>query len=261
LFDKWGDFWYGKTIFFLLPVYLILRIKFLFYAYVQPLVIFYVFRKKLFWREKMLRRIFPVLFALALIASCTTRVNESIVIPDGKTIHKDLLTINGDIRIGNNSIVDGNCKSVNGRIVIGENSAVGDIKSVNGAVSIGKNSRVKKKIVVVNGSVEVDSQAVVVGDVATVNGSVTLTNARLLSDLVTVNGDLYFKDHSQVLGDVIVKGNSKKDEKRRIDIFLNDGSVVKGNIRVNAKNTQVLVHMRGNSKIEGDVIGAELVYD
>ncbi len=209
----------------------------------------------------MFKYVFSFFMVLLVATSCTTKVNESIIIRPGEQIHKNLYTVNGNIVIGPNSTVNGSCATVNGRVVLKANSTVKDVKSVNGEIIIGKNSRVKKGITVINGAIKIDTSAVVLGKVTTVNGSLNTTRAHLFDDIATVNGDLFLTAHTIVEGNVIIKGKSPKDEKRKVEIFLKDGSEIKGSIRSNAPNTQVVVHALSGSKIDGDVIGAEIVYE
>ena len=106
-----------------------------------------------------------------------------------------------------------------------------------------------------------DSGAVIVGDVATVNGSVKLNNSHVLGDLTTANGDISVTNHSVIEGNIFIKGKKSKNEKRKVEIFLKDGSEIKGTIQSKAPNTEVVVHALNGSKIDGDVIGAEIVYE
>ena len=106
-----------------------------------------------------------------------------------------------------------------------------------------------------------DSGAVVAGNATTVNGSVKMNHARILGNLATANGDLFIEHHSVVNGDIVIKGKNSKNEKRKVEIFLKDGSEINGKIENKAQSTEVVVHALGGSKINGDVIGAEIVYE
>lgn len=209
----------------------------------------------------MFKYVMVLIAVLFFATSCTTKVNESIVIPAGQSIHKNLYTVNGNIVVGPNSTVNGSCATVNGRVVLKANSTVKDIKSVNGEIIIGKDSRIQKGITVINGAIRIDSGAVVLGKVTTVNGSLNAANAHLFNDIATANGDIFLTDHTILEGNIVIKGKSAKDEKRKVEIFLKNGSEIKGNIRSKAPNTQVVVHALSGSKIDGDVVGAEIVYE
>ncbi|APF19833.1 DUF4097 family beta strand repeat-containing protein [Caldithrix abyssi] len=209
----------------------------------------------------MMKYLILFLSAMVLMVGCEAEVNESITIETNRNVDKDLYTINGDIIIGDHCVINGALKSINGRIEIGRESKVEDIKSINGQVKIAENSKVAESVTVINGAVTLKANAVVGQDVNTVNGSIRLVRARVLGNVFTVNGDVFLEDKALVVGSIVVKGKTGEDEKRKVEIFLNDSSVVEGNIDgQKAENTQILVYLDGSSQIKGDVINAELVY-
>ncbi len=208
-----------------------------------------------------MKRIFFILVVSMLIFSCKAKINENITIPPNNTISEDLNTINGDIIIGEKCVINGGVNSINGRIEIGSNSEVEDIKTVNGQVDLGENVRVNGGITVVNGSVNLKAGTVVSEDVSTVNGFIRGVQSKILGDVITTNGDVFLEKNSRVFGKIIIKGKSKSEEKRKVEIFLRDNSVVDGDIDgQSAQNTQILVYVDSTSQVKGDVINAQLVY-
>ncbi len=71
------------------------------------------------------------------LTNCQVTVNQSIEIEDGKKIRNDLNTINGNIVIGRECLVQGTCRTVNGSIEVGEQSEVYELQTVNGSIRIG----------------------------------------------------------------------------------------------------------------------------
>jgi len=187
-------------------------------------------------------------------------VNRSIHIDDGETVRKSLNAVNGSIIIGRDCVIKGGCRSVNGRIEIGSNSKVEDLNTVNGRITIGKDVAVKGTIYSVNGSVECRSGVEVSGDVGTVNGSFDLEKTKVFHDITTYNGNITLTDNSLVEGDIFIKNNKgRSNRKRPLKIRIEDGSIVEGDIIVNDEDIEVIVYLASDGKVHGKIKGAEIV--
>ncbi|MBN1406735.1 MAG: hypothetical protein JW956_03040 [Calditrichaceae bacterium] len=202
------------------------------------------------------------LISVLILIACNASINESFYLNDGETKNGDILCINGSINIGNNCKVMGGCKAVNGSIKIGRNSIVGDIQSVNGPVSIENNSTIKGDITAVNGEIQTSDGVNVLGDVTSVNGNIILENTKVAKNVETENGDITLTESTVVEKDILIKGKSKwSDEKRRVEIRLERGAQVNGDINVKDEGIDVTIFLSSDSKIMGDVINAEIIYE
>jgi hypothetical protein len=193
--------------------------------------------------------------------SCTASINETVYIQDGETKKGDVNSINGSIIIGNDCKVYGDCRAVNGRIEVGANSLVSNLQSINGSIKIERNTRITGSISAVNGRLYTAEGVRVDGGVSSINGNIDLTETIVAENVETVNGDIILTNGTVVEMDIIVKGKSKwGDDKRQVDINLESGAQVKGNIEVEDQTISVTVYVSDNSKILGDVINAEIIY-
>lgn len=208
-----------------------------------------------------MQRISALFTFLLFLSACTASVNETVYVNDGEVRDKDINSINGGIIIGENCKVYGNCRAVNGTIKVGKNSIVAGLQSVNGQIKVEEKSMVKGNISAVNGRVTLGTGVQLNGELSTINGDIELDQTMVAKNIETVNGDIYLLNGSIVEGDIKIKGKSKwSGDKRKIDIYLREGSQVKGNIETDDENISVKVHVSGESKILGDVINAEIVY-
>ena len=193
-----------------------------------------------------------LLGALVLSSGCGVSVNKSLSLADGQTQDSGMTTVNGRIRIGNDAELGGNARTVNGGITVGDRSKVESLETVNGSVKVGSETTVNGDLKTVNGSVTCAYGAEVAGEIATVNGSIKLTHATVAEDLTTVNGSVELRDASTVHGDIRFKGSGGKRSKPR-ELILTDGSVLKGNVVVDKDNPQLIIELKGDSKIEGQI--------
>mgnify|MGYP005839294773 FL=1 len=213
-------------------------------------------------RKDLIMKKITVLFLFLLVLSaCTASINETVYVQDGEVRDKDINSINGGIIIGENCKVYGHCRAVNGTIKVGRNSLVSGLQSVNGQIKVEENGMVKGNILAVNGRITLAKGVQINGDVSTVNGDIQLDQAKVAKNIETVNGDIYVQNGSLVEGNIKIKGKSKgMGDKRRIDVYLTEGSQVTGNIETDDETISVKVYVSGESKILGDVINAEIIY-
>lgn len=189
------------------------------------------------------------ILALLLVAPACANVNKSITVGDNTETGSES-TVNGSISVGSDSTVNGSLDTVNGTIRVGENSRIGDaetvngsirlasgvtaddIGSVNGSIRLGDNVSVEGEIEVVNGKITLGQGTQVADDVSNVNGEMSFTGATIGGNVSTVSGDITLNGGSVVMGDLIVEkpggwgwGNSRKPR-----IVVGPGSRVEGEI-------------------------------
>ena len=199
-----------------------------------------------------------ILINLALMAiACdgNVAVNKTLRIGDGEKHDGGLSTVNGDIYVGKNSIINGECNSVNGRIKIGDHSKIDGIGSVNGSISIGKD-------VVIDGEIGVylEKGSRVKDNIETVNGKIELDGAVCERDISTINGGIELTNAAVVKGNIFIEGShGKSDKHHRINVRLESGSVVEGDIIAEDEKTRVTVYLSGDSKVLGRIENAEIV--
>lgn len=83
-------------------------------------------------------------------------VNGSIAVGAGATIDGSLQTVNGTIRIGENTRIR-DAETVNGSIRVASGVSGGEFSSVNGSVTVEENVTVEDEISVVNGKISLDA--------------------------------------------------------------------------------------------------------
>jgi hypothetical protein len=95
-------------------------------------------------------------------------------------------------------------------------------------------------------------------EVATVNGPLKLSGVEVDSDVSTYNGDVTLSGGTTVGGDIIIresKGNSRRD--KPLQITIEDGSSVRGNVIVENDDLEVEIYLRGGS-VAGELRGAKI---
>lgn len=202
-------------------------------------------------------------FCLA-VPSAQATVNKSIRIADGEHINNNLKSVNGSITIGEECVIRGKSSTVNGSIRVGRSSEVRTLSTVNGRITVRKNTTVDGRISTVNGSISCESGVEVEDEIKTVNGSVSLDNTGVLEDVTTNNGQVRVENGSRVGGDIIIRKNNNPfrflfPKRKKINIYVTDGSVVRGSIINYDKYKDVKVYLDSSSRIEGDVEGAKVI--
>jgi predicted acyltransferase (DUF342 family) len=201
---------------------------------------------------------FLVLSFLSFCA-CDASVNRSQYVRDGES-SAGLTSVNGSIRVGANCTVAGNCRTVNGRIDIGDNSRVEELDTVNGRIVIGANVDVNGDAGTVNGAVECGTGSKVRGRVSTINGRVELRNTTVNDEVSTVNGDVLLSEKSVVRGSIVIKGrHGHFSGHDRLEIRVAGGSIVEGGIDVRDPERKVKVYIDKESRVNGEIRNAEVV--
>ena len=201
---------------------------------------------------------FLVLSFLSFCA-CDASVNSSRHLADGER-SAGLTSVNGSIHVGANCTVEGNCRTVNGRIEIGDNSRVEELDTVNGRIVIGANVEVDGDAGTVNGAIECGPGSKVRGRVSTVNGRVELRNTVVNDEVSTVNGDVRLSEKSVVRGRIVIKGRQGHfSHGDRLEIRVQGGSIVEGGIDVRDPERKVTVYVDKDSKVNGEIRNAEVV--
>jgi DUF4097 and DUF4098 domain-containing protein YvlB len=206
-----------------------------------------------------LRSLVVLLVGVLALGGCDLSINSSIDVPDGESRSGFLATVNGDVSIGNDCMIEGKSTSVNGSIKIGDRSNVGDLSTVNGSIRIGEGVSIEGDVESVNGSVEFGAGSEVSGKVGTVNGDIELNRTIVQADLRTVNGDIELRDNSIVKGNVVIKGKKDVSERERsIEIEVTGGSTIEGDVVVE-RSVDVRLILRDGGKVLGKVDGAEVI--
>ncbi|MFQ5638152.1 MAG: hypothetical protein ACE5IR_09190 [bacterium] len=200
-------------------------------------------------------------FVMLFLIACNLTINKTVRIADG-TKSRGVNTVNGGIIIGDNCEVRGECRSVNGQIEMGRNSSVEELQTVNGRIRIDEDSVVDHDVESVNGSVRCLSGVEIQGGIHTINGKIKLEKTRVHRNITTINGNISLRERCVVRGDIIVKktkGHSSSIRKLRIE--LSGGSVVHGDILVNENDIEVEVFISDDSKVQGRIENAEVIED
>jgi DUF4097 and DUF4098 domain-containing protein YvlB len=207
----------------------------------------------------VMRAVLAAAIAILLMGCSGVSVNQSITIPDGEKRAAGLNSVNGSITIGRDCEIGGECRTVNGRIKVGDDSRVSDLGTVNGGITLGREVTVAGDVDTVNGPVHCHSGTTVDGEVTTVNGDIRLENTRVEGNVRTYNGDIHLEAESRVLGDLVVEDNKgSHSERGQLRIDITDGSVVSGDVIVRDEDLDVVVHISGGGAVKGEVIGAKI---
>jgi len=196
----------------------------------------------------------------SLMIGCRMSVNRSIHIRDGETVRHGLSSVNGSVIVGSDCVVVGKCRSVNGRVEVGNDSEVGDLQSVNGRISVGRNVEIDGDIESVNGSIRCDQEVNVRGKVATINGSIDLDKTDVRRNISTYNGHITLTNQSMVQRNIIIRDSkSRSDSRRPLKIRIEDNSVVEGDIMVRDEDKEVKVYLLNGGKVNGRIEGAKVI--
>jgi predicted acyltransferase (DUF342 family) len=195
------------------------------------------------------------LLSLLIIApACAANMNKSITIGDGMETDGHS-TVNGSISVGADCTIDGSLDTVNGTIRVDENTSVKDVEtvngsirlasgvstedvgSVNGSIRLAERVTVAGEVTVVNGKISLGKGTKVAHEVSNVNGEIKLDGADVAHDLSTVNGDITLSDGAIVRGDIIVEkpGRWNNSKNREPIIIIGPGSSVHGTIVLERK--------------------------
>ncbi len=201
---------------------------------------------------------FTILVSLLIITSltCNFSVDKSIVVLDGEIIEKSQNTMNGDIDVGLNSKVAGDCRSVNGSVSIQEFACVQGVQTVNGNIDVGRRTKVEGNIESVHGTVHCREGVQIMGNVRTLQGNVYCEQTHILGSIYTHEGQISLHGQSILDGDIVIQGNNYLSE--TIEIKIIEGSTVKGDIQVKDLHQRVVVTLSDDSNIEGSIQNAEL---
>lgn len=204
-------------------------------------------------------------------------VNQTIRVADGEVLDSGRSTVNGSVIIGADCEVHGSCRTVNGRVTVGAGSKVGGLQTVNGSIKLAETVSVDGDLGTVNGSVGLAEHVTVVGGVETVNGSLTIgpggsvsedvstvngriqvTRSEIGGSVITTNGAVSLLDHTQVAGDIVVKGKPPRNGEP-LEILITGDSVIQGDIIVRHPRRKVQVFLTEGGRVEGEIHDAEVV--
>ena len=129
--------------------------------------------------------------ALIFIAGCDVEVNKPIRVKDGESRDHDLVTVNGSIIIGRDCHIDGTCRTVNGGIEVGKSSHISDLHSINGNIYIEQDVIIQHDVETINGTVRILTGTEIGQDVITVNGRLELSGVTVGRDIASQAGDIF----------------------------------------------------------------------
>jgi acyl-[acyl carrier protein]--UDP-N-acetylglucosamine O-acyltransferase len=156
-------------------------------------------------------------------------VNGDITVGRDAVVNGDLETVNGSIEIQDNARVR-DAETVNGRVRIAAGVTAGSIESVNGSIEVDRESTVDE-INVVNGRVELAPGVRVAENVENVNGEMNIEGAEIGGNLETVNGDVTLAEGARIGRDLVVrKPDGVSVDRRRPKIVIGPGARVEGEI-------------------------------
>ena len=209
---------------------------------------------------KLLRLLLLLFIMACIVTGCNFKINKTIDIYDGETVHSSQNTVNGNIFIGHDCEVRGECRTVNGRIEVGDNSKVEKLQAVNGTITLRREVIVRDDVESVNGSVDCDQGVRIYGGINTVNGSIALQNTSIRRDITTYNGNVELLDKSYVQGDIVVKkSKGSSGRRRRLKIYVTDESVVEGDVIVKDRYLDVAVVLSHGGTVKGRIRNAEII--
>ena len=207
---------------------------------------------------RAVRLILPLFLGLSVLTGCNAGVNRSLSVKDGES-SGGLNTVNGSIRIGRDATVDGGSRSVNGSIVVRDGSKVGGLATVNGSIDVNRNVSVDGDLESVNGSIKSATGTTVDGDIATVNGRLRLAGTTINGKIKTHNGSISLSEGSRVKRDIVVARKRGVGRHRSLNIEIQDGAIVEGNIIVEDPERKVTVYLEDDCEVIGEIRGAEVV--
>jgi DUF4097 and DUF4098 domain-containing protein YvlB len=197
--------------------------------------------------------------AAVVLCGCNATVNRSVALGDGKTVHFSHHTVNGGITIGSDCDVRATCESVNGAITVGPDSRVRTLQMVNGLIDVGERVAVRGNLNSVNGLIRCRPGVKIERGISSVNGSIELTGTTVARDIKTRNADVALLRGSIVEGSIIVRRRRDSDSRRRVEIRVTDGSLVKGDVVVQDPDAEVAVYLSNDGRVQGRIEGATVL--
>ena len=194
--------------------------------------------------------------APVVLCGCNAAVNRSIALGDGKTVRFSHHAVNGCITIGSDCDVRATCESVNGVITVGPDSRVRTLQAVNGQIDLRERVIVQGNVDSVNGSIRCSPGVKVERGVSSFNGKVELAGTTVARDIKTHDSDVALLRGSIVEGSIIVRRHRDSDSRRRVEIRVTDGSLVKGDVVVQDPDAEVAVYLSNDGRVQGRIEGA-----
>jgi len=189
-----------------------------------------------------------------------TSVNGSISVGTHARVSGSLKTVNGKIRVDDNSMVQ-DVETVNGSLRLGDGVSAAALSTVNGSVELGKQSTADS-IEAVNGRIMLDSNSAVGRDISNVNGDIVIDGSKVGGDVSTVNGNVELSDAAIIEGDLVVKKPSRwsfNDNSHVPSIVIGPGSSVAGTIRLERKVKLYISETAKIGAVEGEMSLADAI--
>ncbi len=193
------------------------------------------------------------------LAGCHSGVNKSFRVADGETAERGMTTVNGNIHVGREAEVDGDSRTVNGRITVKEGSRVGGLATVNGGIRVAEEVTVDGDLESINGAIESGRGTTVDGDIGSVNGRLDLEGTTVQGKLTTHNGSIELRGASRIGRDVVIERVHGTGRRRTLEIKILEGSVVEGDVVVKDRSREVTVYLAGGGEVLGEIRHAEVI--
>ncbi len=143
---------------------------------------------------------------LAQRSTALAQINRPIAVPP-MTANGNISTVNGRITLGSH-VQANDVETVNGAVIATTGVILRNLTTINGAITLQEAVTVRGDIESVNGNVQVTGASELQGDLQTVNGDIQLSGSRVWRSLRTSNGNIVLRKAAEVLGDIIVDGES-----------------------------------------------------
>lgn len=127
------------------------------------------------------------LLLVSILAGCD--VMKSISVPANAHWSHGETTVNGDITIGANAVVDGDLRTVNGNILAATGAHTDELVTVNGDIQLAQDAH-SSALTTVNGSLDLAAKSLVNNNLTTVNGDIRTANGTQVGGITDVNGNI-----------------------------------------------------------------------
>ncbi|MDH3613045.1 MAG: hypothetical protein OEU90_13410 [Gammaproteobacteria bacterium] len=180
-----------------------------------------------------------------------TTVNGSISVGEGAVVTGTLKTVNGKIRVDENTTIE-DAVTVNGSLGIADGVKADNLSTVNGSVSVGEDCTVDGEIGTVNGRIKLEKGSKVAQDVGNVNGDIELAGSEVGGNVKTVSGNVDLSEAAVIKGDLIIEEPSMwsfgNKSSRVPEVVIGPGSAVEGTIRL---EREVKLYISESAKVGG----------
>ena len=199
-----------------------------------------------------------VIVPISILGGCMMNIEKNHWIKDGTKSHRNFYSIDGNIHIGENSEVAGNCRTIDGWIDVGANSKVRNLNTIDGKVRVRKNAVVNGYIKVIDGEIYCESGVKVKGYVETTDADIKLEGTVVEDSLSTSDGNIKLYDNTTVMGNIKIKKRYRIIPDHIVLYIEIDNSIVEGDIINKDSNTEVIIYISNGGQVKGQVVNAKV---